>query len=307
MSNSPVIMSLAKVMVAAAWADGDISLDEVNSLKDLLFHLPDMTAGDWAQIDIYIDSPIDEAERLRLVEDLRHSLSSPADKDNAQRALQQIVQADGGVSPAEQAVVDEIQAALQQAQVGGLSSLGGFLRGKTKKRSEAVADAPNRELYLDDFVKNKIYYDVVRRLAAESAGAEISPDMLRKLSLAGGLMARVAFVDRQVTDAERSMILDALQNRWGLSSLEASVVAEAALSEIGKGMDYFRLTRQFFECTTEEERLRFLDVLFGITAADGGATFEEIEEIRSISNVLKLTHQQFIDAKLKIPRELRAD
>ena len=307
MSNSPVIMALAKVMVAAAWADGDISLDEVNSLKDLLFHLPDMTAGDWAQIDIYIDSPVDEAERLRLVEDLRRSLSSPAERDHAQQALQHIVQADGGVSPAEQAVVDEIQAALQQAQVGGLSSLGGFLRGKTKKRSEAVAGAPNRELYLDDFVKNKIYYDVARRLAAESAGAEISPDMLRKLSLAGGLMERVAFVDRQVTDAERNMILDALQNRWGLSSLEASVVAEAALSEIGKGMDYFRLTRQFFECTTEDERLRFLDVLFGITAADGGATFEEIEEIRSISNVLKLTHQQFIDAKLKIPRELRAD
>ena len=70
-------------------------------------------------------------------------------------------------------------------------------------------------------------------------------------------------------------------------------------------MDYFRLTRQFFECTTEEERLRFLDVLFGITAADGGATFEEIEEIRSISNVLKLTHQQFIDAKLKSARVTR--
>ena len=120
-------------------------------------------------------------------------------------------------------------------------------------------------------------------------------------------MARVAFVDRQVTEAERSLMLSALQDHWGLSSLEASIVAEAALSEISKGMDYFRLTRQFFECTTEEERLGFLDVLFAITAADGGATFEEIEEIRSIANVLKLTHQQFIDAKLKIPRELRAD
>ncbi len=43
MANSPVIMALAKVMVAAAWADGDVSLDEVNSLKDLLFHLPEMS------------------------------------------------------------------------------------------------------------------------------------------------------------------------------------------------------------------------------------------------------------------------
>ena len=307
MANSPVIMALAKVMVAAAWADGDVSLDEVNSLKDLLFHLPEMTAGDWAQIDIYIDSPVDEAERARLVEDLRQSLSSSAEREQAQRALQQMIQADGGVSPAEQAMVAEIQVALQQAQTGGLSSLGGFLRGRTKRRSQAVAEAPNREIYLDDFVKNKIYYDVTRRLAAENAVAEISQDKLRKLSLAGGLMARVAFVDRQVTESERNLILSALQDHWGLSSLEANIVAESALSEIGKGMDYFRLTRQFFECTTEEERLGFLDVLFAITAADGGATFEEIEEIRSIANVLKLTHQQFIDAKLKIPRENRAD
>ena len=81
-------MALAKVMVAAAWADGNVSLDEINSLKDLLFHLPDMTAGDWAQIDIYIDFPVEEAERIRLVEDLRQALSSPAERDQAQRALQ---------------------------------------------------------------------------------------------------------------------------------------------------------------------------------------------------------------------------
>jgi uncharacterized tellurite resistance protein B-like protein len=307
MSNSRVIMALAKVMVAAAWADGNVSLDEVNSLKDILFHLPEMTANDWAQIDIYIDSPVDEAERLRLEQELRQALSSPAEREQAQRALHQIVQVDGVVSPAEQAVVDEIQAALDQAQVGGLSSLSGFLHGRTRRRSQVVAEAPNREVYLDDFVKNKIYYDVTRRLAAENAGSELSQENLRKLCLAGGLMARVAFVDRQVTDAERSLILRALQEHWRLSALEAQVVAEAALSEISNGMDYFRLTRQFFECTTEEERLGFLDVLFAITAADGGATFEEIEEIRSIANVLKLTHQQFIDAKLKIPRQLRAD
>jgi uncharacterized tellurite resistance protein B-like protein len=307
MSNSQVIMALAKVMVATAWADGNISLDEVNSLKDLLFHLSDMTAADWAQIDIYIDSPVDEVERARLVEELRRALSSPAERDQARRALHQIVQADGGISPAEQAVVDEIQAALDQAQVGGLSSMAGFLRGRTGRRSQAVAEAPNREVYLDDFVKNKIYYDVTRRLAADNAGSEISQENLRKLCLAGGLMARVAFVDRQVTDAEHELILQALQVHWGLSSLEAHVVAEAALSEISQGMDYFRLTRQFFECTTEEERLGFLDVLFAITAGDEGATFEEIEEIRSIANVLKLTHQQFIDAKLKVPRQLRAD
>jgi hypothetical protein len=46
-------------------------------------------------------------------------------------------------------------------------------------------------------------------------------------------------------------------------------------------------------------------VLFAIAAADGEACYEEIEEIRAIAQSLKLSHRQFIDAKLKIPPEQR--
>ncbi len=62
MTDKTVILNLAKVLVASAWADGQISNDEINSLKDLTFHLPGMTAADWVQIEIYIDSPVGEAE-----------------------------------------------------------------------------------------------------------------------------------------------------------------------------------------------------------------------------------------------------
>jgi uncharacterized tellurite resistance protein B-like protein len=51
--------------------------------------------------------------------------------------------------------------------------------------------------------------------------------------------------------------------------------------------------------------VRFLDVLFSVAVADGYASNAEIEEIRAIANALKLTHQQFIDAKLKIPKVSR--
>jgi len=56
MANENVIKAIAKVMIAAAWVDGEITNDEINSLKDLLFRLPDMTASDWAELDIYRDS-----------------------------------------------------------------------------------------------------------------------------------------------------------------------------------------------------------------------------------------------------------
>ncbi|MGB2911413.1 MAG: TerB family tellurite resistance protein, partial [Anaerolineales bacterium] len=60
------------------------------------------------------------------------------------------------------------------------------------------------------------------------------------------------------------------------------------------------------ETTTAEQRVRFLDVLFAVADGDGRVSYEETEEIRLIAKMLKLTHRQFIDAKLKIPSEQRS-
>lgn len=40
--------------------------------------------------------------------------------------------------------------------------------------------------------------------------------------------------------------------------------------------------------------------------ADGGVSYREIEEVRSIARSLKLAHEDFIAAKQTIPRERRA-
>jgi len=160
---------------------------------------------------------------------------------------------------------------------------------------------------MQDYIKNKVFYHISRRLELEESVIDIPEQALRKLSLAGGLMARLAYVDREVTDGEIDMMVKAIQETWGVSELESALVAEVAVDTISRGLDYFRLTRQFFENTTEDERLHFLDVLFTVAAGDGQVSNDEIEEIRTIAKVLKLTHKQFIDAKLKIPRERRAN
>lgn len=307
MPRSDAIMALAKVMIAAAWADGSVSIEEMNSLKDLLFQLPEMTASDWVELDIYIETPVGDAERARLVADLQASLKSSQDKELALIMIDELVEADGEISADEQASVDEIKAAIKDANVGVLGSMGNFLGSSVNRRSKAVTDAPNRELYLDDYVKNKVYYSVSRRLELEETGIDIPEAELRRLSLAGGLMARVAYVDHEVQEGEFDSMVSAIQNNWNLSDLEAALVAETAVSTITKGLDYYRLSRRFFESTTEDERVHFMDALFAVADGDSGVSYEEIEEIRTIATVLKLTHKQFIDAKLKIPRERRAN
>jgi uncharacterized tellurite resistance protein B-like protein len=305
MAQSRLIMALAKVIIAAAWADGKISNEEINSLKDLLFRLPDMTARDWAELDIYTESPVDEKERARLVAELQDALGSRADKALAMSALEDVLRADGAISQEEEAVLEQIEDALQDVNVSIFGKLGRLVSGPVNRRIDGFESAPNREIHIDDFMKNKIFYNVQRRLEESDNAGHAPEKVLRKLSLAGGLMARVAYVDRDVNPAEVEHMVAALQRHWGIPEQEAQLVAEVAISEIAKNLDYYRLSREFFEATSEEERLQFLDVLFDVAAGDGFAAHKEIEEIRTISKMLKLTHRQFIEAKLKLPSELR--
>ncbi len=305
MANTPLIMALAKVIIAAAWADGEVTLDETNSLKDLLFRLPDMTARDWASLEIYIESPVDEADRARLIEELKMNMSSASDKDLVLTSLQELISADGNVTSDEQLVFEEIAGELDEVNVNLFGNMGRLLRGPVQRRSQAL-NTPNRELYLDDFIQNKIYYHLNRRLEAGETELDIPEKELRKLSLAGGLLARVAYVDRDITPGEIDGMAQALQKGWPISPQAANLVVDVATDAIGNNLDYYRLSRSFFECTTETERLAFTDALFEVAAGDGFATHNEIEEIRTIAMVLKLTHKQFIDAKLKIPSEKRS-
>jgi uncharacterized tellurite resistance protein B-like protein len=305
MSDRDLILKLARVIIAVAWADGEISNEEINSLKDLLFHLRTSTFDDsmqfsgqeWARLDMYIETPVGAEERERLVVDLQSSLRSASDKQVVAGALQRMIEADGAVGPEEQALAAQIEAEIDSVNVGGLQRL---LGGAMNRRSAAVANAPNREAYFDDFIKNKVYYSVEQRLKVDPTDLGLSDDELRKLSLVGGLMAKIAQLDRQVSDEEFANMVSTFVKIWGVSEEAATFVVEVAISAVDMTYDTFRMMRELATSATEDERRHVVEMLFAISAADGDMSIEEVEEIRVIARGLNLTHKDFIDAKLKI-------
>ena len=120
-------------------------------------------------------------------------------------------------------------------------------------------------------------------------------------------MARVAYVDREVQEGEFDSMVSSIQNNSNHSELEGALVAEPAVSTITKGLDYYCMSRKFFESTTEKERVHFLEALFALADGDMYVSYGRTEEIRTIATVLKLKYKQFVDAKLKIPRDRRAN
>ena len=61
----------------------------------------------------------------------------------------------------------------------------------------------------------------------------------------------------QVTGDENQAIVSALQKHWASHQLKPRSLAKAAEANVQADLDYYRLTRSFFETTNEDERIRF--------------------------------------------------
>lgn len=284
-----LIMALAKVIIAVAWADHVLEEEEIESLKDVVFHLNStfdmggqLSGHEWAQLNRYMESPVDEEELEQLVINLQKAIQTADEKEMALNALDSVVTADGEVTEEEQAALEEIKASIEQRGTG-VGRMGWLIRKSLGRRSK----------------KGRSTVRLGDSIIGANGELDMPDDELRRLVLAAGLMARVAYVDREVLDEEQQLMEDVMQAYWKASPEASSFVAEVAISEGAADVDPIRLVREFTEVYTSPERAKFLEVLFGVAKADGSISLEEDREIEAIARGLGLLNKEFVEAKSK--------
>ena len=305
MADKRFILELGKLLIAAAWADGNLSTTEINGLKELLFQLPDISGEEWMELELYMASPVGEAERQRLLGRVLERMGSATDKALAIQALEKLVPQGSSEADPQTEVLQQLRNDLEQGSGGFIDHLRRPFRKILNLRGKQYTEEHDRESRLEDFIKNTIYFQVTMELRDRGITFDLPDTDIRKLCLAAGLMARVAGVDHVVSEEETQVMGQVLQRRWTLSEEQAQLVAEISHHRIFRGLDSVRLVKRFKDLTTRDERKEFLHCLFEVANAANQTSFEEIEEIRSIVKGLDLTHQDFLDAKLKISKEDR--
>ena len=303
MSNDKFITDLGKVLIAAAWADGQISAQEINCLKDLIWGIEELTAEQWATLEIYMDSPIDPQERQQLLANLVDSIKTKDQKETARSMIGELITADGILSEDEIDIAAELISEVETANVGAFSSISRMIKGALGKRKDDYAKGTQRDEDVEDYLRNTIYYQLKRYAEVEPVNMGLTEDKVRQLCLAAGLMGHIAYVDQDISQAERDTIAAVLIKFWQLNEAEATLVAEIACLRTIKGLDYHRLTRGFYSCTNRDQRRLFLACLFAVANASEKTDHYEQEEIRRISESLKLSHDDFIAAKCTISDE----
>ncbi len=303
MATKEFILDLGKLMIGIAWIDGRLQPEEINALKELLFLLPDISGEDWMQLELYMAHAVTDAERQDLLDRVLSGMRSSKDKRLVLETLEKLVAGDGLDRASESAFLEHIRQDIEGRSTGLLGHLTAPLRQTLQRKAGQYQGA--REDRIEDFIKNTIYFQLTSALQHQGRTLSISETEARKICLAAGLMAHVAWVDHEVCHREREAMSLGLRQLWNVPQDEAQLITDMSHSRIMHGLDLVRLTRGFCNYTTIEERKAFLRCLFAIANAAEDTSHAEIEAIRHIAKSFELPHQEFIKAKLTIPRQER--
>ncbi|GHC06228.1 TerB family tellurite resistance protein [Cerasicoccus arenae] len=297
--NKQLSLVLGKTLFAAAWADGKIQPQEIDCLKDIIFHLPGMDDTAWAELEKYMSSQIDTDERQGLLNELHRMVESDADRDFITQATNRVFMADGVITTEEQQAIREVSYILRkESDALDLNGLSDAIRESLKRRDNAIRKSlrPDEIDKLGQGDRLQLLIILEDRFAEQNIELDISQQEKQRLILFGVLLARVANADEEVAPSEVDVIEKAVATRWNLSPQEASFLTQIAFSEEAQGVDLLRLAREFYEVTTQKERFDALGVLIDVSRADEVIRHIESVTIHEIAEQLKLTQEDISDA-----------
>jgi uncharacterized tellurite resistance protein B-like protein len=114
------------------------------------------------------------------------------------------------------------------------------------------------------------------------------------------LLVEIARIDEKFTDAEMETILSILKEKYGLSRDHADALIAEAEKELEKSVDLWQFAKRINENYSNEEKIEIIETLWRIVYVDGKMDRYEHYLMSKLQNLLRLSHEQLIAAKLKV-------
>lgn len=141
--------------------------------------------------------------------------------------------------------------------------------------------------FLDDFL-----------LPTSADTADHSEHRLRLATAA--LMMEMARADFAEHPDEHAHALSLLQREFGLSHQEAARLADLGREEAHTAVSLYDFTATLDKSLSVEDKLRIIEMLWGIAYADGALDKYEEHLLRKLADLLHLSHRQLIQAKHRV-------
>ena len=106
------------------------------------------------------------------------------------------------------------------------------------------------------------------------------------------LLLEIAYADEDFSEVERERILRAVREDFGVPAADVAEILRLAEAERRESVDLYQFTKLLSEKFTREERLRLVEVIWGVVYSDGALTSAENQLARRIAELLGFQHPE---------------
>ncbi len=131
-------------------------------------------------------------------------------------------------------------------------------------------------------------------VASDDVAAEQAAPMAAAM-----LLLEVAWADQNITDAELEATREAVQSMFGLSKDQVQSLVDRAKAEHDTAISMYPFTRAANESLSMEDKRHLIVLLWRLAGADNDVDVHEEYTIRRIADLLYVSHDDFIAAKLQ--------
>ena len=114
------------------------------------------------------------------------------------------------------------------------------------------------------------------------------------------LLVEIARIDGTFTREEMETVLSILKEKYGLSQEHADALIAEAEKELEESVDLWQFSNLINVNYSTEEKIDIIETMWRIVYVDGKMDRHEHYLMNKLRNLLRLSHKELIDAKLRV-------
>lgn len=300
-------VSVGKVLIAAAWVDGEINQHEINCIKNIILRLPDISFEDWRKLKIYLAYPPNPPEQQSIIKNFSEKVFLKGHSKHAWSCLLDVLNADGNINVEEEDFAKELDSEMTESSSGILRKLKYYLLKSTIESQPGwQKKLEGRERFIHEFFDNPVYFVFRKALLTENISVVQSKPELQKICLFASILSWFAKLDGRLSACENDYIINALTEKCSLNIEVAKCMASVSNSVDLSELQLSNLCSSYAADSNREERDNLFKSIQKLVVMDNILTHEELECFRTLALYLEIPKDTWISCMKSIYLETQS-
>lgn len=114
------------------------------------------------------------------------------------------------------------------------------------------------------------------------------------------LLLEMAHIDGEFSEPEEESIINIIKKDYELSDEHAAALIEAADEELKSSIDLWKFAKLINQNYSTDEKIQIIEMIWRVIYTDGKLDRHEDYLVHKLAKLLRLTHEELIDAKMKV-------